>query len=75
MITTHAVDVEERQDADDRVVAPSTSITPVDCTMLATRLRCVSITPFGKAGRAARVGQHDESSRGSMAVDGGRTTF
>ena len=43
----HAVDVEERQDGDE---ASSSSIAdrPSVCTMFATRLRWVSMTPFDR---------------------------
>ena len=42
----HAVDVEERQDGQRHLAATSNG-GRLHCSMLATRLRWVSITPFG----------------------------
>ena len=44
----HAVDVEEGQDTEHDVVVRRRSSTRADWSMFATRLWCVSITPFGR---------------------------
>ncbi len=54
----HAVDVEERQHARARPRHPRRTDHGSIWTMLATRLRWVSIDPLGQPGRAGGVGQH-----------------